>query len=145
MIDFVAYHDLQAQCGLSVFNELSKTHECRWRIDPDQKHDGADVLIMLDHAPHHPDLKGKYKYKFHLPHDIREMSIYSQEKSYLNEYNAFFVPTTIHVSKIGEEREYHAKDVILSGWQKYDAIRNKSETAQDIIYHSVRSGKKVIM
>lgn len=145
MIDFVAYHDLQAQCGMSVYNELKKTHDCRWRINPDQEYDGADTLIMLDHAPHHPKLYGKYKYKFHLPHDIGDTNVYKYEMGYLHDYTVFFVPTDIHIKKIKEVPEYKNVKTVLTGWQKYDAILNISETAQDIVYHLVRCKKPVVM
>lgn len=143
MIDFVAYHDLQAQCGKSVYNELIKTHECTWRINPDQKYQGSDTLVMLDHCPHHPDLFGRYKHKFHIPHDIGEFKVYSNEHYYLKDYTAIFAPTTIHKAVCDEillDIPCH-----LVGWSKYDYIRNKSMSAEDIIYKLNRIYEPKIM
>ena len=143
MIDFVAYHDLQAQCGTSIFNELSKTHDCQWRINPYQEYTGSDVLIMLDHIPHHLKLINKYKYSFHFPHDMGEFKVYLQEKEALKNYTAIFAPTVIHQSVCKEllpEVPCH-----LVGWPKYDAIRNKSKTAEEIIHKIKRlEGVKIL-
>ena len=136
MIDFVAYHDLQAQCGKSVYTELIKTHECTWRINPNQKYQGSDTLVMLDHAPHHPDLFGKYKYKFYMFHDIGEFNCLMTEKEYIKQYSAILAPTRIHKELC--EKLYPDIPCYLVGWSKYDYIKNKSMSAEDIIYRLKR-------
>ena len=118
-IDFIAGHDLQAQCGESVFTELEKLgHECKWHINPGQDLD-AEAIVMLDHAPHHPKLKAKYK--FYLSHDMGDLSVYHNESWYLREYDAIFTPTNKHAVYAQQWMPWCEVEYI--GWTKYDIIK----------------------
>ena len=141
MIDFVAYHNLQAQCGQSLFTELVKVDRCAWRINGNQKYTGADTLIMLDHAPHHPDLIGKYKYSFYFPHDMGELILHYKEHEILQDYTAYFVPTDIHKQTF----EYmFNRDVYNVGWLKYDEM-DDIDTATFEIYKEAYNRRKPII
>lgn len=118
-IDFIAYHDLQAICGESVFEALSKRHDCRWLIGPWQRSD-ADAIVMLDHCPHHPEQSARFK--FHLPHDMAEIHVYKMEESSLQSYSAVFCPTGMHLftaSMILLDAQ-----IISCSWPKYDGMVN---------------------
>src|SRR5262249_4740590 len=68
-IDFIAYHDLQAQAACTVFDTLARHFDCRWRIGPDQRPSGAEVAVMLDHFGFHPRLTkgdGGYRHLIHV-------------------------------------------------------------------------------
>jgi hypothetical protein len=141
MIDFVAYHNLQAQCGQSLFTELVKVDRCAWRINGNQKYTGADILIMLDHAPHHPDLIGKYKHRFYFPHDMGELILHYQEQEILKNYTAYFVPTDIHKTTF----EYmFNRDVYNVGWLKFDDDCI-DYAAEEILTEAKHRGKPVIL
>jgi len=56
-IDFIADHDLQVQAAESIFEELSRYFDCRWRIGTNLKPSGAEVAIMVGHPGDHPLIK----------------------------------------------------------------------------------------
>ncbi|QIR39091.1 hypothetical protein HCG51_21845 [Tolypothrix sp. PCC 7910] len=131
--DFVAYHDLQAQAGESVFEAMSHHFNCRWLIGPNQKPTGAEAAIVLDHTQHQPQiLKGKdsYKYLFYMSHDLGDINVYEIEKYRLTNFNIIFVPGPLHLKfaqqafKFNFAQSYSdATRVILeAGWPKYDHL-----------------------
>jgi len=127
-VDFIAYHDLQAQAGVSIYEEMSKSFDCKWRIGPDQIPSGAEIAIMLDHSGFQPKIrKGKrgYKYLFHLSHDFGDVEIYKNEYDRLTEYDIVFAPSAFHF-KYAQEQLSKNTIVLQTGWAKYDKM-NLSE------------------
>jgi len=127
-IDFIAYHSIHAQCGQSVFDSLSKYHECRWIMGPfaiPEDGDG-DVAIMLDHRAYHHLFKSRngYKYLFHLSHDLADINMYKHDK--LFDFDLIFVPTTKH-QKACVQNGYKLNKIIKSGWPKYDLIERHNK------------------
>ena len=93
-VDFIAYHDLQAQAGVSIYEEMSKSFVCKWKIGPNQISSSAEIAIMLDHTAFQPKIrKGKdgYKYLFHLSHDLGDVEIYKDEYERLKDFDIIFV------------------------------------------------------
>lgn len=123
-IDFIAYHDLQSQAGASIFEELSKYFECKWRIGPNQMPSGAVAAIMLDHTGFHPGIKKSangYKYLFHLSHDLGDIEIYKAERDNLKNYDIIFAPSVLHHNYAKEQ--FGRKTIVLqTGWAKYDKM-----------------------
>ena len=141
MIDFVAYHNLQAQCGQSLFNELVRVDRCQWRVNGNQTYTGSDTLIMLDHAPHHPDLIGKYKYRFWFPHDMGEVLLHYKEQEANKDYTAYFVPTVIHLATFTHMFGHGVYNV---GWLKYDDM-GEDDDAEAIIKEAKGRGLPIVL
>lgn len=123
-VDFIAYHDLQAQTGLSVFEELSTSFACRWRIGPNQLPSAAEIAVMLDHSGYHPGVKkgrGGYRHLFHLSHDLGDVGIYRRERENLKDYDIVFVPSALHYRQAVEQLA-GTTVVMETGWAKYDQI-----------------------
>lgn len=121
-VDFVAYHDLQAQAAESIYEEMSKYFECKWKIGPNQEPSGAEIGILLDHTGFQPKVrKGKsgYKYLFHVSHDLGDVEIYNNEYDRLKEFDIIFAPSLIHY-KLAKERLATKAIVLQTGWAKYD-------------------------
>jgi cytidyltransferase-like protein len=142
-VDFVAYHDLQAQAGLSVFEAMSQHFDCRWLIGPDQQPTGAKAAILLDHTQHHPQItksvaKG-YQYLFYLPHDLGDVDAYEIEKQRLKEFNIIFVPGSLHLNYaqqalgLSYTQPFHKPTqlILQGGWPKYDKI-NLAESHNEL-------------
>ena len=126
-IDFIAYHSIHAQCGQSVFNNLSKYHECRWIMGPfaiPEDGDG-DAAIMLDHRAYHHLYKSRkgYKYLIHLSHDLADINLYKEDR--LDDFDLIFVPTDKHYDACIQNR-YRSNRIIKSGWPKYDLVKRDS-------------------
>ena len=122
-IDFIAYHSIHAQCGQSVFNYLSKYHECRWLMGPFASAPGGDgdAVVMLSHRFFHNFYKSRdgYKYLFHLSHDLADINLYQVDN--LDDFDLIFVPT----DKAFEsciQNGYGLNKIIKSGWPKYDLV-----------------------
>lgn len=141
-VDFIAYHDLQAQAGLSVFEAMQEHFDCRWLIGPDRQPTCAKAAILLDHTQHQPQIKKSpegYQYLFYLSHDLGDIDTYQVEKNNLKDFNIIFVP--------GENHENHARQafgstnqqpfgqntrlVVQGGWPKYDKV-NRSLDNRDL-------------
>lgn len=130
-IDFIAYHELQAQAAKSLFCEMERHFECNWEIGPDRKYTGAEAAIMLDHVWFHPKVlkSSGYKYLFYLSHDLADFNVYEAEKEYLKEYDIIFVPGPVHY-------QYAAKAlgkntlILEIGWPKYDYIEFPADEIQ---------------
>jgi hypothetical protein len=56
-IDFIADHDLQVQAGQSIFEELSRYFDCKWRVGPNQTPSGAEAAVMVGHPGDHIKIK----------------------------------------------------------------------------------------
>lgn len=123
-IDFIAYHDLQAQAGFSVFEAMENYFNCRWLIGPNQKPTGAEAAVFLDHVSYHPALKkspGGYRYLFHMSHDLGDIAVYKNEKRKLKTFDIIFVPSRKHFLSA---RKALGRDVLIleTGWGKYDRM-----------------------
>lgn len=132
-VDFIAYHDLQAQAGLSVFEAMSQHFDCRWLIGPNQQPTGAKAAILLDHTQHHPQIIKSvdgYKYLFYLHHDLGDIGAYEIEKTRLKEFNIIFVPGNFHFhhaqkilgSTYAQPFQKPTRLILQGGWPKYDKI-----------------------
>lgn len=124
LIDFIAYHELQAQAALSVFEKLKSVYDCRWLIGPFNAARPGDVAILIDHRCYHHICKSRngYKYLFHLSHDIADIDVYKNEN--LGDFDLIFVPTIAHYNACLNSG-YEARKLKISGWPKYDYIANK--------------------
>lgn len=123
-VDFIAYHALQAQAGESIYDEMSKNFDCKWKIGPDQTPSGAEIAIMLDHSAFQPKIRkgnGRYKYLFHLSHDLGDVEIYRNEYESLKNYDIIFAPSEFHF-KYAQEQLSKKTIVLLTGWAKYDRM-----------------------
>lgn len=56
-IDFIADHDLQVQSAESIFEELSRCFDCKWRIGTNLSPSGANAAVMVGHPGDHPNIK----------------------------------------------------------------------------------------
>jgi hypothetical protein len=56
-IDFIADHDLQVQAAESIFEELGRYFDCKWRIGTNLTSSGADAAVMVGHPGDHPKIK----------------------------------------------------------------------------------------
>lgn len=132
-VDFIAYHDLQAVAGMSVFEEMSQHFDCRWQIGPSQKPTGAEAAILLDHTQHHPEIRKSpdgYQYLFYMSHDLGDLDVYEVEKQRLRHFNIIFVPSSLHLKNAQKslspsyaQPSLGTKRVILEvGWPKYDCM-----------------------
>jgi len=123
-IDFVAYHDLQAQVGLSAFQHLSESMRCNWLIGPHSRPSPRAVgAVMLDHSCFQRNVrKGSpgYRYLFHVPHDLADLSVYRGEDS-LGAYDILFTPTALH-SAVARNCYRDKTKIVETGWPKYDLM-----------------------
>lgn len=137
-VDFIAYHDLQAQAGLSVFQAMNQHFDCSWLIGPDRQPTGATAAVLLDHTHHQPAIKKSsdgYKYLFYLSHDLGDVNVYQIEKQRLKNFNIIFVPGPLHLSNaqkalgpIYAQPYLKPTRVILEGgWPKYDLMQFPNE------------------
>lgn len=133
-VDFIAYHDLQAQAGLSVFEAMNQHFNCRWLIGPNQQPTDAEAAILLDHTQHHPNIKksaDNYQYLFYLPHDLGDIDAYEIEKQRLKEFNIIFVPGSVHASyaqkalcaTYAQPFQKPTRLILQGGWPKYDRMQ----------------------
>ncbi|MEH2081152.1 MAG: adenylyltransferase/cytidyltransferase family protein [Nostoc sp.] len=145
-VDFIAYHDLQAQAGLSVFEAMSQHFDCRWLIGPNQQPTDAKAAILLDHTQHHPNIKksaDSYQYLFYLHHDLGDIDAYEIEKQRLKDFNIIFVPGDFHFhhaqkilgSSYAQPFQKSTRLILQGGWPKYDKMllpEKYSELAQKL-------------
>ncbi|BAY94019.1 MULTISPECIES: adenylyltransferase/cytidyltransferase family protein [unclassified Tolypothrix] len=145
-VDFIAYHDLQAQAGLSVFESMSQHFDCRWLIGPNQQPTDAQAAILLDHTQHHPHIKksvNSYQYLFYLHHDLGDIDAYEIEKNRLRDFNIIFVPGDVHYhhaqkilgSTYAQAFQQPTRLILQGGWPKYDKMqipKEYSELAQKL-------------
>ena len=126
-VDFIAYHDLQAQAGESIYEEMSHFFDCKWCIGPAQRPSGASVALMLDHTGFHPEINKKcYKHLFHLSHDLGDTDVYTHEKRSLKNYDIIFVPSAIQYD--AAKAQLGKKCIVLqTGWAKYDKMHFSNE------------------
>jgi cytidyltransferase-like protein len=140
-VDFIAYHDLQAQAGLSVFEAMNQHFDCRWSIGPDRQASDAKAAILLDHTQHQPRIKksgSSYQYLFYLSHDLGDLDAYEVEKQRLKDFNIIFVPGSIHYkaaqTALGTtSAQPFAKStrlILEGGWPKYDRIKISGENSK---------------
>jgi glycerol-3-phosphate cytidylyltransferase len=140
-VDFIAYHDLQAQAGLSVFEAMQEHFDCHWLIGPDRQPTDAKAAILLDHTQHHPNLKksaDSYEYLFYLPHDLGDLDAYEIEQQRLKDFNIIFVPGAIHHNHAQKalgstDSQPFAKPtrlILEGGWPKYDKMNISEEDSE---------------
>lgn len=123
-VDFIAYHDLQAQAGASVFDALAGHFDCRLRLGPGQAPEGAEIAVLLDHTGYHPQVRKSfrgYKHLFHLSHDLGDVRVYEKEADRIREFDIVFVPGPVHLQ---QARRALGREAILleTGWAKYDRM-----------------------
>lgn len=120
-IDFYASHEMQRQCGQSVFEALAGRHRCAWRGERDNPSPGAETAIVLGHISDFPQARksrGGYSYAFFLSHDLGEMdAVYAD--LYMRQFDIVFTPGERHAANarrhLGEGQR-----VEIVGWPKYD-------------------------
>jgi hypothetical protein len=132
IVEFIAYHKLQAQAAESVFINLSKKYDCQWLMGPFNKNSKGTVGVLIDHMDFHDVKKSKfgYKYLFHLSHDIADVEIYKREN--LHDFDIIFVPTIAHY-KACINSGYKENRVKIVGWPKYDVISNQIKTKKALV------------
>jgi hypothetical protein len=123
-IDFVAYHELQAQVAEPLFASLSPHFQCRWRIGPAQEPAGAKAAVLMDHVffqPHIRRSRRGYRYLFYLPHDLGDIEVYAEERQRLRDFDMVFVPGPLHLRHA--RKALGPNQIILDiGWPKYDRM-----------------------
>jgi hypothetical protein len=123
VIDFFASHDMQKQCGQSVFDLLSHHHRCVWRGERDHPSPGAGAAVVLGHVSDFPQARksrGGYDYAFFLSHDLGEMDkVYSD--FYMRQFDIVFVPGHSHAEN-ARRRLDPCQRVEVVGWPKYDIV-----------------------
>jgi hypothetical protein len=122
LIDFIAYHKLQAQAAETVFENLRGKYNCRWLMGPFNVDRHGEVGVLVSHMDFHDIRKSRfgYKYLFHLSHDIADIDLYKREN--LHDFDIIFVPTHKHYNACLESG-YEQARIKIVGWPKYDNIK----------------------
>lgn len=142
IIDFIAYHHLQAQAAASVFDKLKSKYHCRWLIGPFNVEPPGEIGLLIDHRCFHNIYKSRrgYKYLFHLSHDIADVDLYKKED--LSDFDLIFVPTIAHYNAC-LECGYDELRIKLVGWPKYDNIA-KFQMAKDLPFR-IENGNRLTL
>lgn len=120
-IDFYASHEMQQQCGQSVFDALAGHHHCVWRGERDNPSLGAEAAVVLGHISDFPQARksrGGYSYAFFLSHDLGEMdAVYAD--LYMRQFDIIFAPGERHAAN-ARRHLGNGQRIEIVGWPKYD-------------------------
>lgn len=120
-IDFYASHEMQKQCGMSLFRNLANHHTCVWRGERDAPTPGASAAVVLGHVSDFPQArksKGNYSYAFFLSHDLGEKSALYRD-FYMKQFDIIFVPGKTYAESAAKYLDPDQRIVVI-GWPKYD-------------------------
>ncbi|HXU81242.1 MAG TPA: methyltransferase, partial [Polyangia bacterium] len=131
-IDFIAYHDLQAQAAASVFEAMSQHFDCHWLIGPGQEPSGGEVAVLLDHCAFQPKLKKGthgYRHLVHMSHDLADLDVYRAEAARLTQFDLVLTPSAKHADAA---RAALGPNVLVRsvGWPKFDRLQIAPQYAE---------------
>jgi SAM-dependent methyltransferase len=123
-VDFIAYHDLQAQAAASVFEAMSQHFDCHWMIGPGQVPSGGEVAVLLDHCAFQPQLMKSargYRQLVHMSHDLADLDVYRAEAARLTQFDLVLTPSAKHAEAA---RAALGPNVLVRpiGWPKFDRL-----------------------